>query len=104
MLIRFDKRRTKKLRKLAAQPDVDLWALDKVPFSNTVLGVECGFRRRLKNPSLSTDLCYTLVVSIFGLDDCIPNDLIGCPPWKSGTNDEIELVRRKLLTSALKWR
>src|SRR6478672_6513800 len=32
MLIRFDKRRIKKLRKLAAQPDVDLWALDEVHF------------------------------------------------------------------------
>jgi hypothetical protein len=58
----------------------------------------------LKNPSLSTDLCYTLVVSIFGLDDCISNDLIGCSPWKSGTNDEIELVGQKLPTSALKGR
>src|SRR6478672_3560718 len=32
MLIRFDKRRIKKLRKLAAQPDVDLWAMDEVHF------------------------------------------------------------------------
>jgi len=32
MLIRFDKRRIKKLRKLAAEPDVDLWALDEVHF------------------------------------------------------------------------
>jgi transposase len=32
MLIRFDKRRIKKLRKLAAQADVDLWALDEVHF------------------------------------------------------------------------
>ena len=32
MLIRFDKRRIKKLRKLAVQPDVDLWALDEVHF------------------------------------------------------------------------
>src|ERR1700741_2268863 len=32
MLIRFYKRRIKKLRKLAAEPDVDLWALDEVHF------------------------------------------------------------------------
>src|SRR6202162_2844647 len=32
MLIRFYKRRIKKLRKLAVQPDVDLWALDEVHF------------------------------------------------------------------------
>jgi transposase len=32
MLIRFYKRRIKKLRKLASQPDVDLWALDEVHF------------------------------------------------------------------------
>jgi hypothetical protein len=30
--IRFYKRRIKKLRKLAAEPDVDLWALDEVHF------------------------------------------------------------------------
>src|SRR6202046_3736174 len=32
MLIRFYKKRIKKLRKLAVQPDVDLWALDEVHF------------------------------------------------------------------------
>jgi len=32
MLIRFYKRRIKKLRQLAAEPDVDLWALDEVHF------------------------------------------------------------------------
>src|SRR3974390_1050549 len=32
MLIRFYKRRIKKLRKLAAEPEVDLWALDEVHF------------------------------------------------------------------------
>src|SRR5215831_3877721 len=32
MLIRFYKRRIKKFRKLAASPDVDLWALDEVHF------------------------------------------------------------------------
>ena len=32
MLIRFYKRRIKKLRKLAAEPDVELWALDEVHF------------------------------------------------------------------------
>jgi hypothetical protein len=32
MLIRFYKRRIKKLRKLAVQQDVDLWALDEVHF------------------------------------------------------------------------
>jgi transposase len=32
MLIRFYKKRIKKLRRLAVQPDVDLWALDEVHF------------------------------------------------------------------------
>jgi hypothetical protein len=32
MLIRFYKRRIKKLRKLATDADVDLWALDEVHF------------------------------------------------------------------------
>jgi hypothetical protein len=52
MLIRFYKRRIKKLRKLAVQPDVDLWALDEVHFQQHGSGCRMWVPPEVKEPVL----------------------------------------------------
>src|ERR1700745_3254850 len=52
MLIRFCKRRIKKLRKLVLQPDVDLWALDEVHFQQYGSGCRMWVPPEVKEPVL----------------------------------------------------